>query len=408
MHLTCVDIVNDTIKFTNISNNEINDELPNNTSCKYYSVNEYYQISNSEYKSLNIFHSNVNGLESKLGNLHEFLSSSNHKMDILSITETSETEIGFLKNVDLEGYEKFHTASKSSKGGTAIYINNKLDVVERNDLKIEHDEFEGTWVEIKNTNSINIISGCIYRHPHNNFNDFFNYLDKCLGKLAKENKEVYISGDFNFDLLKINSDPITENFFNIMCSYGFLPNIFQPTRVTENTATVIDNIFSNSIHNNIISGNILLTLSEYFSQFISVNRGKIDYKKSEVFIRDYSKFSSESFRDDISIQNWNYTYDNVNDSFNDFYHKLDGSVNRHAPLKKLTPKEIKLKNKPWITPEILKMIKIRNKIFARKKRQPNNEDCKRLYNLFRNRVNRELKDLKRSIMQIILKTILII
>ena len=35
------------------------------------------------------------------------------------------------------------------------------------------------------------------------------------------------------------------------------------------------------------------------------------------------------------------------------------------------------------------MIKIRNKIFARKKMQPNNENCKRLYNLFR--VNRELK-----------------
>ena len=35
------------------------------------------------------------------------------------------------------------------------------------------------------------------------------------------------------------------------------------------------------------------------------------------------------------------------------------------------------------------MIKIRNKIFARRKRQPNNENIKRLYNLFRNRVSRE-------------------
>ena len=37
------------------------------------------------------------------------------------------------------------------------------------------------------------------------------------------------------------------------------------------------------------------------------------------------------------------------------------------------------------------MIKIRNKIFVRKKRQPNNESCKHLYNLFRNRVNSEIK-----------------
>ena len=40
------------------------------------------------------------------------------------------------------------------------------------------------------------------------------------------------------------------------------------------------------------------------------------------------------------------------------------------------------------------MIKIKNKLFYRKKRQPNNTNVKRLYNLFRNRVNRELKKSK--------------
>ena len=57
----------------------------------------------------------------------------------------------------------------------------------------------------------------------------------------------------------------------------------------------------------------------------------------------------------------------------DFCNKLVGSVNRHAPLKKLSPKEVKTRNKPWLCTDILKMIKIRNKVFARKQRQPNNE-----------------------------------
>ena len=78
------------------------------------------------------------------------------------------------------------------------------------------------------------------------------------------------------------------------------------------------------------------------------------------------------------------------------YNKLEGSVNRHSPFKKLSPKEIKLKNKPWLSAEIQKLIKIRNKVFARKKRQPNNESCKRLYNLLRNRVNREIKKSKKQ------------
>ena len=45
------------------------------------------------------------------------------------------------------------------------------------------------------------------------------------------------------------------------------------------------------------------------------------------------------------------------------------------PLKKLSRKEIKVKNKPWLNADILEMINIRNKVFGRKKRQPNNENC---------------------------------
>ena len=196
--------------------------------------------------------------------------------------------------------------------------------------------------------------------------------------------------------MKVDSDHLTQHFFNLFCSYGLLPHILQPKMVTDHSTTVIDNIFSNNLQDDIISSNVLLTISEHFAQIISVNREQIDIKKIHVYQRDYSKFISESFRDDVSIQNWNYSNANVNDSFKYFYTKLEASVDRHAPLKKLTPREIKIKNKPWLSTEILKMIKIRNKIFPRKKRQPNNENCKRLYNLLRNRVNKELNKSKKK------------
>ena len=80
-------------------------------------------------------------------------------------------------------------------------------------------------------------------------------------------------------------------------------HILQLTSMPDNTATVIDNIFSNNIQDNIICGNILLTLSEHFSQFLSVKRGNVDLKEVNIYRRDYSTFSSESFRDDVSIQN---------------------------------------------------------------------------------------------------------
>ena len=36
----------------------------------------------------------------------------------------------------------------------------------------------------------------------------------------------------------------------------------------------------------------------------------------------------------FSIQSWNIYHADVHDSFKEFYTKLQGSVNRHAPLKK--------------------------------------------------------------------------
>ena len=122
----------------------------------------------------------------------------------------------------------------------------------------------------------------------------------------------------------------------------------------------------------------------------------MDFKTISVFSRDYSKFSVDNFRDDFSIQNFNVEFEDVNDQSNDFYFKIEGCANIHAPLKKLNSKETKLKQKPWISKELIKLIKIRNRLFQRKKRQPNNLNVKKLYNLFRNRINRQIKKSRKT------------
>ena len=114
-----IDIIKETKAFSDFSSNDINNELPSKTTCKYYSVNDFHIL--KKHKKLNIFHANVNGLGSKLDYLKEFLVTSPTKMDILAITETSEKEdTGFLNNVEMEGYDIYHTSTKTSKGGTAI------------------------------------------------------------------------------------------------------------------------------------------------------------------------------------------------------------------------------------------------------------------------------------------------
>ena len=115
-----VAIVNEAISFSECSSNESSIELPSKTSCKYYSMKEY-QLLNKK-RNLHIF------LASKPDNLQEFLAGSSTKLDIVTITKTSEKEdIGFLNNLEIEGYEIYHRASKSSKGGTAIFVNKNFD-----------------------------------------------------------------------------------------------------------------------------------------------------------------------------------------------------------------------------------------------------------------------------------------
>ena len=141
--------------------------------------------------------------------------------------------------------------------------------------------------------------------------NFLNYMDSTLKTLTDENKEIYLCGDFNIDLLKINSNINYLSFYNLLNSYAILPFIIHPTRVVEGQIpSLIENIFSNNINDFVISGNIYFQLSEHFSQFASVNRGKIDYKKITMFGCDYSTFKNDQHRDDVSIEPWMATCNN--------------------------------------------------------------------------------------------------
>ena len=40
--------------------------------------------------------------------------------------------------------------------------------------------------------------------------------------------------------------------------------INQPTRITENSATIVDNIFTNNMNNKILSGNIITDFSDHY------------------------------------------------------------------------------------------------------------------------------------------------
>ena len=77
-----VEIVNETSQFSNVSSNKTSMEIPSKSCSNYYSI-EDFKILNIP-KNFNIFHTNINGLESKLDNLYEFISGASDKIDIVA------------------------------------------------------------------------------------------------------------------------------------------------------------------------------------------------------------------------------------------------------------------------------------------------------------------------------------
>ena len=194
-----------------------------------------------------VFHTNIRSLSKHHDTLHTQLSMININFDVIGISETKEQiDNEFITNVELRGYSMYSQPSESSCGRCAIYVNLQLDHQVRNDLSVLDEEYETIWVEINNKKDKNLLCCCLYRHPFGGITKFIDHMTSILQKVQKENKTLFIMGDFNINLYNYCSHTETNDFINlIVCNY-LLPHILHPTRVTGHSATIVDNIFSNN------------------------------------------------------------------------------------------------------------------------------------------------------------------
>ena len=130
-------------------------------------------------------------------------------------------------------------------------------------------------------------------------------------------------------------------FLDSLGSNSFIPYILHPNRITSHSKTIIDNIFSNFISPDIISGNITETTSDHLSQFSFVPNilSNTSTQKSNYYERDWSKFKQENFILDYFDKDWadvlQIDQQNVNLSLDSFLNNLNSILDVHAPLKKL-------------------------------------------------------------------------
>ena len=182
------------------------------------------------------------------------------KFDVIGITETKIKCKNPVIDTNISVYMYYSTPTEADKGGALLYIKEECNVkplpkLDKFMCKPKH--LESVFIEICNKNKKNTI---------------IDYFDVLMEKLASEDKKVFLMGDFNIDLLKVDIDTPTTNFFDTINSKLLVPHILLPTRITTTTKTLIDNIYSNCInYNDGISGNITIAISDHLAQFLIIS-----------------------------------------------------------------------------------------------------------------------------------------
>ena len=175
---------------------------------------------------------------------------------LIGLTETKiKVDQSPITNTELPGYSFISQPSYLNAGGVDFYISNNLDFNILSDFTKSTDDFEALWIEVQNIGQPNLLCGIVYRHPNGNLNNFTEYLSATIDKVNCSSKFCTVMGDFNLDLLQVNSPKETDDFLNSLGSSFFLPQIMQPTRIIYHSATLIDNIVFNYLEHFTISVN---------------------------------------------------------------------------------------------------------------------------------------------------------
>ena len=290
-----------------------------------------------------------------------------------------------LSQFDIPGYKIIHQGWRCTRhGGLLIYLNKAYSYKLRN-LPVKSSMWEGLFIDVSGENLTRPLTiGNIYSPPHNNNNNetitkFINELTPIIEDLQKQNSYASIVGDFNINLLQIKEREIFEDFLDLMCTNNFYPKISLPTRYSNHSCSLIDQIFCKvpNKENVVFSSSVIVSkISDHFPCVVNMSILK-ETKKSPkyIYVRQMKESIIQDFRNDlmnsniISKLNPNLMSD-VNIEYNKFEKIILNAYNKHFPMRKVKVNKHRHKLSEWITTGIIKSIEHRDKMYKRLKMLP--------------------------------------
>ena len=132
--------------------------------------------------------------------------------DVLALNETRLNENISSQDMFIHNYDFIRADCSRSGGGVCLYVKNSINYLNRNDLV--KDNLEALCIEILKRSSAPFIVGTIYRPP-SAFVDSFSNIEQLVKSIDDENKEFYLLGDLNANMLDISNNT-TKHLNTIM------------------------------------------------------------------------------------------------------------------------------------------------------------------------------------------------
>ena len=319
------------------------------TDTKYYSDEQFVRDVKSK-GDLSFIHFNARSLNKNFHKIKDSIDDLKLSFDIIAISETwAETDT--IDGFTLNGYEAFHIVRGQRKGGgVALYVHRRFNCAIRAvQCKVVEQVFECVTVELDLKKHKNITVSCVYRTPGSDVDLFCESLEQIFSDVMPR-KSMFICGDFNIDLMKYETHNGTKRFLDCMYGLGLYPLIDRPSRITNHSCTLIDNIFTNQINYSIRSGLLMNDITDHLPIFALCNY-EIENKKSDPvkYVRNLKNENVSLLIESLSQEMWNNVLqsDDVNVAYINFIETFSKLYNLHCPVKKAHAKGIY--KKPWIT-----------------------------------------------------------
>ncbi len=121
----------------------------------------------------------------------------------------------------------------------------------------------------------NIIVSCIYRSPGSDVTVFSEHVEQLFLDLSLHKSICFLCGEFNIDISKHNSNRGIKYFLYTMYAICLYPLIDRPTRISNQSFSLIDNIFTNVTNYNITSGILINDITDHLPVFAICNPNRL-------------------------------------------------------------------------------------------------------------------------------------